>query len=618
MRKIIALSAVLFFLTVTGVSFGAEVENLLGIWKPDAINYSGKIAIYLNNNGNSPLTISAVKLDGKDIGCLTTGEIISKPIEFRKKYLQIKNPEVLWYRVWPNPVPAKGICEVTIRLQDRPKGKSVNVAVVPAEGQTLNAEVPLVNPEFRINYVSFSDDLKTINVYLGKESGKNVRINSLEIDGKKADAVIYSPAFYRDVCYIKATFDQPLKDMSSHFLKINSENGGSNACVVTATPAEFILGALTNWNPQLCRSALNQYLTYIGGCLPTSRSEVYDYEKETQEKVIFINPEKVKSGHVVGREERKGVYYPHPRWRYFLGDEPDGRGNWPLTCREMTRATNFCRILDPTALVSVTMDHSGWPKNCYAFGGICDCIIVHTFAHGNPKVKDFILDHMHHARLAGRPFVYWYLTGVGPHYTGKLGFETQALQAWYSVGNGGKGFFYYPLHDLFHQQRLEWFKLAAVNFTLHLAGSLLAGGDVWPLPVKTMNDVDLYTIGSGDRAFILFAANKDYEADRKKGFSYAPIDDVLVDLTMPEWFKTKEVFSISAAGIEKLDWKSNKNRVSMNFSIGLVKMIILAADPKVREELSRRYEQEIKPRLEALAKEKEEYLAELQKKQGKK
>jgi hypothetical protein len=600
-------------------SAAAKMETVCALWRPDAIEYAGTVSIYLHNKTDKPQQIKSMSVNERDVGPLVTKEIIEKPLEFRKKYLDVKNTDVLWYRIWPNPVPAKGIAEVIVRLAQKPSGDSVKVTLTKENKERFNIVVPIKKPMFRINYVSFSEDLKTINLYLGKETEKNVNISSVILDGKKVKASIFSPEFFHKVCYVKISLRKPLKDMSLHFIRVLSESGESDACMVRAAPAKFVLGALTNSKAAIIKSMKNQFFNYVGSCNATSRAYIQDPDTGKYERGAgFLNPEAFKNGHVHWMNEWKKGYlkYMHYKWRYFLGDEPDGHGNWPRTCRKEVRKTAFCRMLDPTALVCVAIDHMAWPKNCYAFGGICDCFMVHNYSHGKTSMKKETMDHVYHAGLSARPLPHWYLSGVGKHYMGKLGAEAVALQVWYALSGGAKGILYYPLYRGMYQKeyRMRWFELAKTNVVLHLAGPLFAKGDVWPLARAEMDDMDVYTLAVGNEAIVLLAINKDYISDRKEGFSFEPMGEVPVDIELPKWFKVKDAFSITDKGLTNVDYKVSDGNVSLTFPLDLLKLVVIAGNTKLRKQMQARYEKEIKPHLKLIEEEKRQFAESLIKK----
>ena len=82
---------------------------------------AGAIHIYLENLGNQPLRVTEIKLNGKSVGVLVNEEMVEEPLKFREKYLEVRNREVMWYRIWPNPIPSKGVSQVILRLATLPK-----------------------------------------------------------------------------------------------------------------------------------------------------------------------------------------------------------------------------------------------------------------------------------------------------------------------------------------------------------------------------------------------------------------------------------------------------------------------------------------------------------------
>ena len=101
----------------TGVSAGpARPLVYSAYYQPDAFDYAGQVALHLRNPSRRPLTVTRMDLDGESVGRIwPTDETFLEP-DVRDAYIEVANDQVAWYRVYPNPIPSRGMAEVVVRL----------------------------------------------------------------------------------------------------------------------------------------------------------------------------------------------------------------------------------------------------------------------------------------------------------------------------------------------------------------------------------------------------------------------------------------------------------------------------------------------------------------------
>ncbi|MDD3925445.1 MAG: hypothetical protein PHT33_02180 [bacterium] len=579
---------------MAAVSPGQADTNLQvynAVWRPDANGYSGSLHVYLKNTGGNPLPVTAVKLDGRNIGPLVMDEIVTDPLEFRRKYLTIENKAVLWYDVRPNPVPAASITELVIRtsMPAKQAGDAYTVTVDTKVG-TLEVPVTVVSSPARVSSISLSSDLKSLNIFLEKELPGELSVSSVSLDDRPVKASVFSREFLHGKAYVSVATDRLLDKGSFHFVKVIFNSGSSVVYSFRAIASEFIIGAMSN-----SRKGMEEhFISYTGSCRSTLQQTEYDYERGTAEDVVFADPVAFKKGN---------LRYPHPRWKYFLMDEPDGsKSGWMRMCREMMRSVAFCRELDPEAPVHFSVDHSGWPNDCYAFAGISDLIFVHSY-NLEAKLRSSTMDHCYHARRASAPLPFWFVAGVGPHYMREAGMTGKELllQCYYALMGGSKGIIYYPLHDLMDNWPDAWAELGRINAVFYTLGPLLADADIWPLVATERNDVDQATLVSGRDAIVLLAVKRHQVAEGSP-FNYAPVGKVITELEVPSWFNAADVFSVSDKGLEPVDYTSRGGKLIITFPLDLAKPVVIAGNKELRQQLMQRYTDEVKPRLSVIDK----------------
>ena len=451
----------LIFFVFAGHSLQGEtsLSTHCAYFRYDEIDYAGAIHIYLKNLSNQPVQVKGMRLNGKNVGLLVNEEIVKQPLKFRERYLEIKNREIMWYRIWPNPIPPRGVSQIIIRLAGFPKKPPVvDLLYYQKRGRVsiLSVKVPIEKPSFRLSYVGFSNDLKTIYVYVRKEIEADVTLSEIYLDGEKVKGSIFCPDFFHNLSLIKVVVGKPLKEGSFHTIKVASSNGNSTAYQVKVRRPEFVLG-ITDFNEKYADTykplLMNTWAVWGGlnkdnldmlqrhnmrGILgPVLTKMVYrKFGRRESKEIFFVDPREVL--------ELKG----HPALAGFViqGDEPDGHKPWQKYCREAERAEEFCRLLALRPYSLIFLNHSGTPKNYYTFGEIPQAITTHAYClPGNDAEKaiEKIKYECSHCREASYPHPPFYVPGPVNRYNGRGGEEAR-IEAYYAILEGIKGLIYWP------------------------------------------------------------------------------------------------------------------------------------------------------------------------------
>jgi hypothetical protein len=587
----------------------------------DYVAYTGTIHLYLYNATSKDVQVEDLLWQGKSVGPLFQGEWLKKKlsseqlVKEQRNYLKKRNNDILWYRVWPNPIPSKEIAEVLLRLAGKPQSEKGILQVKSSAG---SIEVPLSfkNPEVRLDYISFSPDLKEIDLFISSEEQNPSDIKEVELNGEKTDFQ-GSPKFFKGKAYLLIKLNTPLQLGSFPVLHIKTEKDKSFTAMVKAMPGEFRIGAiggssriksgLYHFFDMMYGCGNNTTLKRLDACIPyniqsttSSQNTVYDYDKETSERVFYCHPK-----HILSMAN-------HPMlWGHFFQDEPDGKHPWQISARIMAWCEEVARRLTPDKHTMITIDHSGWPTDCYAFGEITEYHMVHSFAIHRPRMRSRVMGHCLHAAESSYPQPWWYLPHV-PWYQLERPNDAREnrMELYYALLKGVKGCTYYPLHKVFQPKvksnvvisekdmRKYWAGLGRLNAEVRLVGDLLFRGMLWPLAKTDIDTVDVSSIVSGKRAIVVPVLNNDFDSSLKRPFTYVPAGKVLVKVALPDWFKAEEVFSVSYKGLEKLKYESQKG--SLNFTVPdlqLTALIVIAGEKGLYENLQNCYNKEIIPKL---------------------
>jgi hypothetical protein len=605
-------------------------------FRPDAVDYAGAIHIYLENSGNQPLEIKEMELNGKSVGILVNEEIVKEPLKFREKYLEVKNQEVMWYRIWPNPIPSKGVSQVIVRLATFPKKPPVvNFLYKEPEEKpsTLSMDVPIEKSPFRMSYVGFSEDLKAIYVYLRKETEGDVTLSDTYLDGRKVEASLFSPDFFHNLSLIKIELPKPLKDGSFHTIKATSTRGNSTAYQVKVRRPQFVLG-VTDFNEKYADAykplLMNTWAPW-GGLLKSNLDMLQKHNmkailgsfftrivsrrfgKRESKGICMVNPEEI--------EEVKN----HPALAGFSiqGDEPDAHKPWTVYCREAERAEEFCRLLAPCPYSLIMLNHSGTPRNYYTFGEIPQAITTHAYqlptrkGSNTEKAIKGIKYEAYHCREASYPHPPYYIPGRVLHYNARGGKEAR-IEAYYAILEGIKGLIYWPYRfavsarpwSMYHKRpQSEWdfsrynFEVSKVHAELSMAGALLFKGDVITLAKTDNPDIDVGSILSGENSIVLTLINRDFisepiDSTKEKLFTYNPQKNVEVEVALPPWFTVKDVFVIDYVGPQKMSYEGSRTTTKLKFpQIDLTRMVVITQDEDLYKRIRSRFKKEIYPKL---------------------
>jgi hypothetical protein len=623
----LVFSLILISLFLHKEAAASQLEVYDAYFHKDYVEYTGTLHLYLRNQSSQEVSVDELLWQGKSVGPLFQGEWLEKKlssehlVKEQKNYLKKRNNDILWYRVWPNPIPAKEIAEVLIRLAKKPQNKK-GILQVKSSAGSIEVPFSFKKPEVRLDYISFSPDLKEIDLFVSSEGQNPSDIKEVELNGEKT-SFQGSPCFFKGKAYLCVKLNTPLQLGSFPVLHIKTEKDKSFTAMVKAMPGEFRIGAITNTKISYIKSGVYHFLDMMYGCggnaglkrldahIPynmqsttSSNFTVYDYDKETSEQVFYCHPK-----HILSMAN-------HPMlWGHFFRDEPDGTHPWQISARTMAWCEEVARRLTPDKHTRFTIDHSGWPSDCYAFAEIPEYICVHTFSTPGPNIRSSVMSHCLHAAESSYPQPWWYTAGTY-RYGRPNDARENRMELYYALLKGVKGWMYYPLCEAFRKDlkikrsvvvlekdvRKYWAGLGRLNAEARLVGDLFFRG--WPLAKTDIDTVDVASIVSGKRAIVVPVVNNDFDSDRKKPFTYVPAGKVLVEVSLPDWFRAEDVFSVRYNGLEKLKYESQKD--SLNFTVPdlqLTALIVIAGEKGLYENLQNRYNKEIVPKLKLIAQE---------------
>ena len=621
----------------------------------------GSLHVYLKNPSDQPLRVSRIKLMGEDIGTiLTTDEagMVQAANLNRKKPIEIMpvHGNVIWYRVYPNPVEPGQPAQIIIRLRKKPAVPTVKVEVDLEGGKSVEADIPLVRPRLWLSYVTFADKLDEVYVYVRKLCAENIKLDRVYLDGTDVTEESYIPApsfvkaeklshapyvpgpyFQRDMTLVKIKLDKPLKDGSFHVIGVSDQSGKEKtAYMVRVMPAGFMIGTMGNISPGLLKTYRDCMMNIFCSFGP-SKPSWWDWLAESGMTGAFCYSQKVTED-----GQRRYTPYVDPNdvkqakdravFAYYLQDEPDGSpdyfsdatpvdnlGNHGM---QMVNADTVCRIADPAHPTFLQISNTYRPENYWVYGEVSDINGGHCY--GYPLIASAFVAAMQKDACAPRPTYNiphlgtWSESNV--HYPSP---EMERIWVYDTLSLGGKGIFWYPPHGGILDTRRDkparkaqkvqvWSEVGRLNAEMQMVGGLLATGEPLPLARVNVDTIEPGTIVCGESAVVLVLVNRSYIEKLSEPFRYRPAEKVKVTLRLPAWIKAKDVFVVDHSGPRRIGYRQEgRGSISMTFDrIDLTRMVVISNDSTLFDKINNTYLTELKPRLDRIAQEEKAALLE--------
>jgi len=595
-------------LLVTGPATAfAQLEVHEAYYRPDAVQYSwklgdiqsaGSLHLYVKNASDKPATIRAVRLLGS-----TVRRLVAEP-------LPMTNRKVYWFRIVPNPVGPGEVASVLIRLAREPKERAIDVAVETDAGQSLEVPIALRRPDISLSYVTFSEDLRTVYVYVRREVGTThpagalhapqegtrprSAISRVMLDGRDVTdrCFVPDPGFFHGLALVKIALEKPVERGSVHTIKVEAGNLASTAYQVRAIKPLFAIGSY--WVPP-AEEGYNLALSFAQA--PKEYLDIL-----TERGLLGGGDYFPAHGQTEWDRESMGAYLrslnDHPALHLvYLDDEPDCRDfeyagerrtELGYTAMSMVRKMEFLREVCPKHPTFIAIDNTWRPANYFVYGELADIMAPHWYgseirhcAGQSAQVK---------RAVEPRPAYYtpWLDSRKRPQTA-----DDMRLRAYYPIAEGMKGLIYYSWKFAATTTPDKGKELRAAMTEMHqelqAVAPLLIKGELLPIASANRSDLKLSAFLCGGEAVVLMVINENRndfrysdtnldEEGKSKGKlrQVLPTKNVRIDLALPDWFSPGDVSEVVGGETKSVSHTITSPGISLRLlDVGLTKMIVV-------------------------------------------
>jgi hypothetical protein len=211
----------------------------------EAFSVHGTLYAYVRNNGTGPAVIDNVLYAGEDADTLVAKGLLDYTF-MRPQFINPGEVGEVSLRI-------KGFSRAqTLALMKEPTLELMeSLTIIPSTGQPLKTAVPVgIKPHpIQINYMAFSEDLKTIYVYLQNNrriyegTGGQYTIKKVQVNGQDvtSSTTFGSSAIYDQVIPLKIDLATPLHDGWYTVVTVETFEGESCGHTLRAVPSEIVI-----------------------------------------------------------------------------------------------------------------------------------------------------------------------------------------------------------------------------------------------------------------------------------------------------------------------------------------------------------------------------------------
>jgi len=562
---------------------------------------SATLNVFLHNTSRKPLENIELFAGGRPVGEICTRADYAGPI--------------IWYRTNPDIIQPDGRAMIYLRLREVPK--EAFKVTVKSGNETATVEIkPADSPAFRISYVGFNREQDKIYVYIQKDTNKGAKARDVFVDGKLIGESCRTlvNADFADDCpsYFEISLDSSICFGKYLEVKVIGENNETAAAQVRALGNQFrigLLGPIANNAVKLFNMQYNiKY--WKASTLPDEL-----WKGLHEHDASFWMPVSSNDGEIYKSIASK---IQPEKFIYGTKDEPDAHEPPGLpymercgisVMRELESEMILQRRLDPHHPTSLLIDRTYAPQNWFTYGEVTDLPFTDIYVPNEWHGCDFSIIpntvKILNSAVAPRPVgvKLWVTTNTGHKIRRAPTPEENEIQVHYAIGGGAKNlscfldWTSYPktceggYYIGFGKIKPLWNQMGRNNARIVRLSNMLANS--FPCSVaKSSNPGELWvsSLMSGKNELLVFAVNRNHNipATDRLAFPYLyPVENEMVEIKLPSWFKLHKVVEVDWDKVTPLDIKANSGQLKLPVrNLRTAKVFVLSSDSDVEKRLS--------------------------------
>ncbi len=612
----------------------AAGESLESIQEKNPLG--GNVHLFLRNPSDHPLEVSDLALDGISLargiafskeegrgGFHAASIHFAEPADAERRRL-IAAGEPVWWKVDPQPIPAKGFAEAVIRLRRNPRAAAVAVQVCVGT-TTTEARVDTGKSHPRIAGAAFSPALDEVTLYLRHPRQEPTPATRCRLDGTDVtQQTTLRPGGNSDTLPIIIRPARPLPSGTFHFFQVEYADGSTAQAGIRAWADELVYGmwgytnagSTPDENAKICltdlsRHNINVHMGMGGDWGP------FIYSQAGQE---FLDAIGMRMMVKEPGDIRKPAYF-------FLMDEPDANDYFAsqlpapqrlgTLAQALVRHSADLRQRDAATQHLLNIDNTYKPENWYTYGQLPDVLATDPYYQGDLAMvygeRPGWLAHFVKptcvygaavvCRSAAEPRpVHIILNSVRhDHPEQPFRFATpteKRIELYYALAGGARGFSYwwYAPYDHYYgvggsgpEAAALWKEIGLLGAEVRTAGSVITRSCPAIVPVKTPPRLWVRTLLAGLDTLVVVVVNDNFAVDRS-GTVIRPVERASVTVGLPVWLEPKAAFEVTYAGTQVVPWTASGNQVALDLgTVEVTRLVFVSANEELQGALENIY-----------------------------
>lgn len=526
-RTVAFLGALLLLSSIWAIPSETPISTLVleyaFLRKAHPLYDTGTIHLFLKNYGEKDVYVQSIWLNDVSLD-------------------DLPNDIAIWGLVRPNPIPPKRVGNLIIKLKKMPS-TPLKVKVTTSNDQSVEKIVDILSPALRITYIGFNQLLNKIYIYLENSTKNILRVKRVYIDSWEiTNLITNSPKQISPIskdCLI-INLRTPLLQGSYITIKVETEEGE----IAEATIRTFSIFPITSWDGDT-RKELNFDPSPFLMSYPKNPACLEGNRKKPLNMLYLLSDDPAGADLKAIRSADKAVNAD-----FSLG----------ASAGEICSYAEECYRYDPLRPVSVCLRDAGKPFSYFVYGELSDALLIHpceNVYYRHRPLRDGYWTYL--GKLACEPRPLYVLPeafravgrcGASPRFPTP---EELRLIVYYELAYGAKGILFFKKSGEEGYEAVPSLvkEIIKLNGELQKLKPLLMIGEPIQLAVASNPQVETYSLLCGDEAIIVLLINHDHDSNFEPGkeeFSFRPIRNFALKISIPDWLEVEEVYEITEGG----------------------------------------------------------------------